>query len=659
MSDCYRLLEPTREAPPQLASASTVLFAPSTFRASHHKRHCEAPTTSWFALINHHGRHEECVPVNVRSNDLYNVDRRFPLAPSLAMAIAVLCSQLCGCKDQEASGPSDSATIPNVTAIPNATASDVPSNPQPAQATSPDAATAQQQTIPFWPETTVEQSAGATPINYLYPPGDIRRYISSFSGTTDQTTAVQNWLKLGGYLTAPLAGTVAVSSSLTLTSGTTLIASSGFVIKQANSGNISGPILSGSSLSNVTIDGLTIDGNAANNSTAWTFGVKLSNGDDNIIRNFYVHDTTQACIEIADESSDRIDGNWLINCGREEGTDNHGIMVIAVTSTPSQNIVINHNFVNTAYRKGIAVYSDTPGTEQGITIEGNITINCGLGGIYVATAPGTTALKDVVVADNISIDNYMNIEMSNVEGGEIVGNEAEAGTAQSIYLSDDVGVSVTGNTVVDAGTDGIFATSINSTSKGLTIAGNMVLYANQNSSASGAGIHLTGITNSTVSGDTILGESTSPHQAWGILEDGSSNRNMITRDQITNATSGLVHTVGADSAWDSQDGLTFTTNASISPAALIASGTAATISACGAPTVTGGGFAGSFAAGDTSCDPMIVTGTTAPHGWHCRADDETTDITFRETAYTTTSATLTASGSATTGDVIDFSCIAF
>lgn len=572
----------------------------------------------------------------------------------------MLCSQLCGCKGQGASSPpSDPATTPDAAAIPNATASDLPSDPQPAQATTPDAATPQQQTTSFWPETTAEQSAGATPINYLYPPGDIRRYISSFTSTTDQTTAVQNWLKLGGSLTAPLAGTVAVSSSLTLTSGTTLIASSGFVIRQASSANISGPILSGSSLNNVTIDGLTIDGNAADNSTTWTYGVELSNGNDNTIRNLYIHDTTQACIEVADESSDRIDGNWLINCGRDEGTDNHGIMIVATAAAPSQNIVISHNFVNTAYRKGIAVYSDTPGTEQGITVEGNITINCGLGGIYVATAPGTTALKDVVVADNISIDNYMNVEMSNVDGGEIVGNETEAGTAQSIYLSDDVGVSVTGNTVVDAGTDGIFATSINSTSKGLTIADNTVLYANQNSSGSGAGIHLNGITNSIVSGDTILGESTSPHQVWGILEDGNSNRNIITRDQITNTAGGLVHTVGADSAWDSQDGLAFTTNASISPAALIASGTAATISACGAPAVTGGGFAGSFAAGDTSCDPVIVTGTAAPHGWHCRADDETTNITFRETAYTTTSATLTASGPATTGDVIDFSCIAF
>jgi hypothetical protein len=83
-----------------------------------------------------------------------------------------------------------------------------------------------------------------------------------------------------------------------------------------------------------------------------------------------------------------------------------------------------------------------------------------------------------------------------------------------------------------------------------------------------------------------------------------------------------------------------------------------TISSCGTPTAAGGPAAGSFTAGSTSCNP-VITLSAAAHGWHCRADDETTNITFRQTAHSTTTATLTASGAVTTSDSILVDCSGF
>ena len=44
----------------------------------------------------------------------------------------------------------------------------------------------------LYPRTAAEQSAGVTPTNYFYPPGDVRRYGAVGDGSTDDTTAFQN-----------------------------------------------------------------------------------------------------------------------------------------------------------------------------------------------------------------------------------------------------------------------------------------------------------------------------------------------------------------------------------------------------------------------------------------------------------------------------------
>lgn len=97
----------------------------------------------------------------------------------------------------------------------------------------------------------------------------------------------------------------------------------------------------------------------------------------------------------------------------------------------------------------------------------------------------------------------------------------------------------------------------------------------------------------------------------------------------------------------------------IAAGAFESSGTAFTVSGCGTPTVTGGATYGTFAAGSGSCNPVITPGMTVPHGFICTLQDETTAAaSFRQSAHSTTSATLTGTG-VVSGDVIDVACGAF
>jgi hypothetical protein len=53
-----------------------------------------------------------------------------------------------------------------------------------------------QATAPFYAQTAAETTAGVTPVNYGYVPGDVRRYGADPTGSADSTTAIQNALNV-------------------------------------------------------------------------------------------------------------------------------------------------------------------------------------------------------------------------------------------------------------------------------------------------------------------------------------------------------------------------------------------------------------------------------------------------------------------------------
>ena len=90
-------------------------------------------------------------------------------------------------------------------------------------------------------------------------------------------------------------------------------------------------------------------------------------------------------------------------------------------------------------------------------------------------------------------------------------------------------------------------------------------------------------------------------------------------------------------------------------------GTTFTVSGCGTSTgLTGGSTAGQFTGGSATCTPVITTNLTAPHGYSCWMNDQTTATAlFRQTANTTTTITFTAAGTVGATDVINFGCMEY
>ena len=92
---------------------------------------------------------------------------------------------------------------------------------------------------------------------------------------------------------------------------------------------------------------------------------------------------------------------------------------------------------------------------------------------------------------------------------------------------------------------------------------------------------------------------------------------------------------------------------------VVAGGSAPTLTGtCTTSTQVGGNTAGSFAATCTAQTVIITFATTAPNGWVCNAQDETTSAdTMKQTAHSTTSCTFT--GTTVAADVIVFDARAY
>ena len=93
-----------------------------------------------------------------------------------------------------------------------------------------------------------------------------------------------------------------------------------------------------------------------------------------------------------------------------------------------------------------------------------------------------------------------------------------------------------------------------------------------------------------------------------------------------------------------------------------ATGAAANFQASGSPTVTGTQSAafGVKLTGTASGSGQITFGVAAANGWACQGNDVTTSgVTFRESAFDTTHAAMTVTGSPGAADQYQFLCIAY
>lgn len=117
--------------------------------------------------------------------------------------------------------------------------------------------------------------------------------------------------------------------------------------------------------------------------------------------------------------------------------------------------------------------------------------------------------------------------------------------------------------------------------------------------------------------------------------------------------------------WQKSDNTVYASISSVgnfSAPSYTSNGTKFTITGCSAGTTVGGATAGRFSSGTTGACTVVITmagatGITAPNGWACAVNDDTTANLYRQTATSTTTATV--SGTTVSGDIVSFACTAY
>lgn len=359
-------------------------------------------------------------------------------------------------------------------------------------------------------------------------------------GVTDDTTLLQQVLTSAAGLTVNLGdgNTYLISSQLTLPEGVTIRGKSKIKAKAAS---VIGSMIYATGKSRIRLEDFEVDGNADN--TGARNGIHLASGTGNLVFRAYVHDTIEAGLRIESEDGTSVLANRCINCGRSGYTDNHGIMVFANTGTV-QNILVSGNTVLNAYRKGITTYSATPGVAKNIRLVFNDVRDCATGGIYCANAPATTDQAGLVVADNLTVGNYVNIEIVNVDGFTCTGNVCRDDTHFGMAITDSSNGVVADNQISDSEIHGLLVNGSVSVSTNITLIGNSVIRPNRSTAGTGVGLYLSGATYCFVDGNFIFDAASGTKMTHGLLEDSTSANNRFGMNRVVNATAALITTIG-------------------------------------------------------------------------------------------------------------------
>ena len=96
--------------------------------------------------------------------------------------------------------------------------------------------------------TAAEISAGVTPTNYGYAPGDVRRYGADATGSADSTTAIQNAINTGGAVYLP-GGTYKVTGTLTFPNTVSVFRGDGMELSIISCNGVSGAVLQAAAIS--------------------------------------------------------------------------------------------------------------------------------------------------------------------------------------------------------------------------------------------------------------------------------------------------------------------------------------------------------------------------------------------------------------------------
>lgn len=426
--------------------------------------------------------------------------------------------------------------------------------------------TAQQIGQILYPQNSAES---VTPVNFQYPPEDVRRYGADPTGTVDSTTAIQNALNAhaGASVHIP-AGTYKTITQLTVPSGT-LLYGDGMKVStiSCSIGSINQIVTGGDRVTlrdftiNVTSVGASSQVGGVNvlnsnycvvekleiSGVSWAGVFIAGNSSYNVVQNCFFHNFQGTLQDSADislsyqsgETDYNIIANNLCSGGNEEGismlgvgpgncakynliTGNritqhttYGILdYVNVTATDCYNQIVNNYIENIqgttrSGQSGAGIYTAASG---GMLIQGNTVINCCVQTASYGLAPAGIGINGV---------------LAGMAPPNIVGNVIENMTKFDgiLIVSSPAGANVIGNRIrMPTNTTGSGAIYVN-TSSNVNVNANMIdITPTTGSTVIGVLINpTTAIANVAVNNNRILGGN-----GGGIRVSGSNTLSGLT-----------------------------------------------------------------------------------------------------------------------------------
>jgi len=398
-------------------------------------------------------------------------------------------------------------------------------------------------------QTAAEVTAGVTPTNYSYPPGDVRRYGAVGDGVTDDSTAFANAALVSGTYPIILTHTTyLVNTPFVLPSGGSIFSDSRqAVIKTTVAGN---HIVSATSSSNITLYSITLQG--ANSYTQSTFSIGGFQAIDTGLATFA--NCTNVRVYDCEFSTFPV-GVSCLQCNKVFVTHNycHNWFYYGILGSLSTEASFDFNVMDTSDCNAVVLFTGAPNAgATSATLATAWGYTTGVYGVsFIETASGTVReLRGVTLTNgqttatwSTALVNNCNAQTNgNSYGISITGNEAGGVPTK--------GCSISFNRIWNVPSwDGIMSHDIN----GLTIVGNDIRNVR-------TGIDLSLFTNTFDRNLSIANNyiEATTQDLWngvaasssGIILDGASSTITFTGAPLAGATSATLN-----ASWSNETGL--------------------------------------------------------------------------------------------------------